>query len=108
MLDNLETLFESGRGDGRYREGLAGYGRLLQAAGEASHQSCLVVTSREAPPELAALSGAAVRALTLGGLGADEVLQLAARGIAVFPVAVITGPLGDRGHGRNLRHAGRA
>jgi hypothetical protein len=36
-----------------YRDGLAGYGALLQAIGETRHQSCLLVTSREAPPELA-------------------------------------------------------
>ena len=78
VMDNLETLFEPGQGDGRYREGLAGYARLLQAAGEVSHQSCLIVTSREAPPELAALSGTAVRTLVLGGLGADETQVLLA------------------------------
>ena len=31
VLDNFETLFEP---EGRYRAGLAGYGRLLQAAGQ--------------------------------------------------------------------------
>src|SRR5438445_1938842 len=68
VLDNSETLFEPAQREGRYREGMAGYGRLLQAIGEASHESCLVLTSREAPPELAVLGGA-VRAPHLGGLG---------------------------------------
>jgi transcriptional regulator with XRE-family HTH domain len=36
-LDNSETLCEPGQLEGRYRTGMAGYGRLLQAIGEASH-----------------------------------------------------------------------
>ena len=61
VLDNSETLFEPGQREGRYRAGMEGYGRVLQAIGEASHQSCLVLTSREAPPELAALGGRSTR-----------------------------------------------
>ncbi len=72
VLDNFETLLEPGQREGRYRDGYAGYGRLLQAIGEASHQSCLVVTSREAPPDLAVFGGGAVRTLELGGLGVPE------------------------------------
>jgi WD40 repeat protein/DNA-binding CsgD family transcriptional regulator/transcriptional regulator with XRE-family HTH domain len=82
VLDNFETLFESGQEEGRYRPGVAGYARLLQAVGEAAHQSCLVLTSREAPRDLAVL-GAGVRALTLGGLGADEAqVLLASKGLS--------------------------
>jgi transcriptional regulator with XRE-family HTH domain len=77
VLDNSETLFEPGQLEGRYREGMTGYGRLLQAVGDASHQSCLVLTSREAPRELAVLSGA-VRTMELGGLGAKEAQVLLA------------------------------
>src|SRR5712691_219242 len=72
VLDNFETLLEPGQREGRYRDGFAGYGRVLQAIGEASHQGCLVVTSREAPPELAVLGGSAVRTLELGGLGVPD------------------------------------
>jgi WD40 repeat protein/transcriptional regulator with XRE-family HTH domain len=72
VLDNFETVFEPGQDEGRYRDGLAGYGELLRAIGETRHQSCLVVTSREAPPELAVLSGGGVRELHLGGLGVPE------------------------------------
>src|SRR5216683_7815058 len=57
---------------------MAGYGRLLQDMGEASHPSCLVLTSREAPPELAVLGGGAVRTFELGGLGIDEAQVLLA------------------------------
>jgi len=72
VLDNFETLLEPGQSQGRYRAGFDGYGAVLQAVGAGRHQSCLVVTSREAPPELAVLGGGAVRAFQLGGLGVTE------------------------------------
>jgi WD40 repeat protein len=78
VLDNFDTLFEPGSTEGQYRAGLAGHGYLLRAVGEAGHQSCLVLTSREAPAELVVLSGDAVRTFSLGSLGVDEVQQLLA------------------------------
>ncbi len=72
VLDNFETLLEPRQRAGGYREGFAGYGALLRAIGETTHQSCLVVTSREAPPELAVLGGHPVQTLDLGGLGVPE------------------------------------
>jgi DNA-binding XRE family transcriptional regulator len=76
VLDNFETLFEPGQGEGRYRAGLAGYGHLLGAVGGAAHRSCLLLTSREAPVELTVLGGDAVSTLRLGGLGVDEARAL--------------------------------
>jgi WD40 repeat protein/DNA-binding XRE family transcriptional regulator len=78
VLDNFDTLFEPGQREGRYRESVAGYGRLLQIIGETAHQSCLVLTSREAPVELVALGGDVVRTFHLGGLGTDEARLLLA------------------------------
>jgi WD40 repeat protein len=77
ILDNSETLFAPGERDGRYRPGMDGYGRLLQAVGATAHQSSMLVTSREAPPELAALGGG-VRTLELHGLGTGEAQALLA------------------------------
>jgi WD40 repeat protein/transcriptional regulator with XRE-family HTH domain len=77
VLDNSETLFEPGQREGRYRDGMDGYGLVLQSVGEASHQSCLLLTSREAPPELAVF-GSGVRSLQLHGLGAAEAQSLLA------------------------------
>jgi transcriptional regulator with XRE-family HTH domain len=77
VLDNSETLFEPSDSEGRYRSDMAGYGRLFQTLGEASHQSCLMLTSREAPPELASLGGAA-RTFELGGLDVEEARVLLA------------------------------
>jgi WD40 repeat protein/transcriptional regulator with XRE-family HTH domain len=77
VLDNSETLFEPGQREGRYRSGMEGYGRLFLAIGESVHQSCLVMTSREAPPELAML-GSGVRELELGGFSVGETRALLA------------------------------
>jgi hypothetical protein len=70
VLDNSETLLESGQSEGRYRAGMDGYGRVLESIGQTTHQSCLLLTSREAPPELALLPGA--RESELHGLGLTE------------------------------------
>ena len=77
VLDNSETLFEPGQREGRYRPGMAGYGRVQQAVGQTRHQSCLVLTSREAPPELGIIASG-VRSFELGGLGTDEAQVLLA------------------------------
>src|SRR5581483_583003 len=69
VLDNLETVLESGATTARYRAGCEGYGEVLRQLAEGGHQSSLLLTGREAPPELALLAGAApVRALHLGAL----------------------------------------
>jgi WD40 repeat protein/transcriptional regulator with XRE-family HTH domain len=72
VLDNFETVLEPGQLEGRYREMLQGYGDVLQTVGETSHQSCVVITSREAPPDWTLLGSGGVRTLELGGLGAQE------------------------------------
>jgi DNA-binding MarR family transcriptional regulator len=70
VLDNLEAILQSGEQAGYYRQGYEGYGELIRRIGEASHQSCLVLTSREKPEELAVLEGEIlpVRSLQLTGL----------------------------------------
>jgi hypothetical protein len=57
VLDNFETLFQTGSQIGLYRPRMEGYGRLLLATGEAAHQSSLVLTSREAPEKRAVFYG---------------------------------------------------
>jgi transcriptional regulator with XRE-family HTH domain len=69
VLDNLETVLEPGAAVGRYRAGYEGYGEVLRQVAESTHQSALLLTGREAPPELALLAGVApVRTLHLGAL----------------------------------------
>ncbi len=70
ILDNAEEILKAGEHTGRYREGYEGYGVLLRRVGETAHQSCLVLTSREKPQQVAILEGktSPVRSLILDGL----------------------------------------
>jgi WD40 repeat protein/transcriptional regulator with XRE-family HTH domain len=75
VLDNWETVHRARDLVAGYREGCEGYGVLLKRLGEAAHQSCLLITSREQPAELgplASLSGP-VRTYRLRGLDEGEV-----------------------------------
>jgi WD40 repeat protein len=80
VLDNLESLLSQGESRGRLRSGYEGYGQLLRRVGETAHQSCLLLTSREKPPDLEPLEGSRrpVRALRLVGLEAGASEQLLA------------------------------
>jgi WD40 repeat protein/transcriptional regulator with XRE-family HTH domain len=73
ILDNAETILQREQ-VGHWRIGYEGYGQLLRAIGEASHQSCLLLTSREKPQEMALMEGAQalVRSLSLSGLTPDN------------------------------------
>lgn len=70
ILDNAESILRSGAYTGYYQTGYEDYGELLRRVGEVSHQSCLILTSREKPRDLVSLEGAAlpVRSLQLSGL----------------------------------------
>ncbi len=59
----------------KYRPGYEAYGQLLQTLTSSHHQSCVVLTSREKPPEIPALTGeeAPVRCLQLKGLKQVEI-----------------------------------
>ena len=84
ILDNVETILQSDALTGHYRVGFEGYGELLTRVGlgrvgEVPHQSCLVLTSREKPQEIAVYEGEQllVRSLQLTGLKeeAKEILR---------------------------------
>ncbi|NUN65103.1 NACHT domain-containing protein [Pseudanabaena biceps] len=84
VLDNFESVLKDEAQAGAYRKDYDGYGSLLRRVGEVSHRSCLVITSREMPEEVATLEGEIlpVRALQIGGLdesAAERVLE--AKGI---------------------------
>jgi len=78
VLDNLESIMYNGALDGPHLSGLSGsyragyenYGELLRCLAENSHQSCLLLTSRESPRAFARLAEDThlVRALHLEGL----------------------------------------
>ncbi len=84
VLDNFESVLRDEAQAGAYRKDYEGYGSLLRKIGEVAHRSCVVITSREMPEEVATLEGdiLPVRALQLTGLdesAAEHVLE--AKGI---------------------------
>jgi WD40 repeat protein len=70
VLDNFESILARGQNAGRYLQGYEDYGSLLRLVGEADHASCLLLTSREKPGEVARMEGknATVRTMHLGGM----------------------------------------
>ncbi|NJM46328.1 MAG: ATP-binding protein [Alkalinema sp. RU_4_3] len=73
ILDNWESILQSGSASGRYRPDYEDYGELLRLVGEVPHQSTLLVTSREVPRQLLRLKGnPKVQALELPGLHAPR------------------------------------
>jgi hypothetical protein len=85
ILDNFESILQSGKKAGRYRKGYEGYGQFLRRVGDEKHQSCLIVTSREMLNAIANREEeiSFVRSLQLTGLEkveAEKILQ--AKGLA--------------------------
>ncbi len=80
VFDNLESLLEDGESAGHLRPGYEGFGRFLRLSAETSHQSCVLITSREKPNELVSPEGSRspVRALRLGQLETDACERLLA------------------------------
>ena len=74
VLDNFETVLQPGEHTGGYVPGYEAYGRLIRRLAETPHRSCLLLTSREEPPEIGTYKGVAgsTRALSLGGLSVDD------------------------------------
>lgn len=74
VLDNVETVLRPGERVGSYVVGFEGYGGLLRQLGESAHRSCVLLTSRELPPELGPMRGEAgpVRVLDLAGLSVGD------------------------------------
>jgi WD40 repeat protein len=78
ILDNVEAVLKGGGTAGNYREGDEGYGKLFKLVGERNHQSCLLLTSRETPLEIAQLAGEklSTRSLELKGLNMEDGREL--------------------------------
>ena len=74
VLDNVESILQSGERTGRYRQGYEAYRQLLERVSDERHQSCLVLTSREKPAEVSIREGDTlpVRSLQLSGLVPSE------------------------------------
>lgn len=68
VLDNAESLLDSGNQSGQYRSGYEDYGELLHRVAITRHQSCVIVTSREKCVQAAQWEGdPAVQLLFLNG-----------------------------------------
>ncbi|OKH43233.1 hypothetical protein NIES2101_31080 [Calothrix sp. HK-06] len=86
ILDNAEPILCSDKTTGAYRPGYEGYGQLLRSIGESSHNSCLLLTSREKPKGLSFKEGInlPVRSFKLSGLKFEEgYLILKEKGFAI-------------------------
>jgi WD40 repeat protein len=84
ILDNVEAIMNPGEYVGNYREGYSNYGELFHRLGTTTHQSCVLITSREPPDEITELAGdhLPIRILSLPGLNNDGVLLLQAMAVS--------------------------
>lgn len=78
ILDNFETLLQGQCLTGSYQPDLGDYGEFLRRVAEMAHPSCVVITSREKPPEVSRYEGPGfpVRSLMLTGLDLEAGTQL--------------------------------
>ncbi|HJT59510.1 MAG TPA: NB-ARC domain-containing protein [Ktedonobacteraceae bacterium] len=78
IFDNFDSVLEAGKPTGQYLDGYDGYGKLIEQVGETEHKSCLLITSREKPKEVARQEGSSspVRSNQLPGIGTSEVPEL--------------------------------
>ena len=67
ILDNVESILQSGDRRGTYRSGYEEYGDFFQRIGSSEHQSCVLLTSR-VKPNIEERSEVLVRSLELNGL----------------------------------------
>ncbi len=91
VLDNVESILQSGHQNGCSLAGYEGYSQIFKRISDESHQSCLVITSREKPNGMTLREGQnlPVRSLQLAGLPiADAQSILSDKGI--------TAPLADQ------------
>jgi hypothetical protein len=67
VLDNAESILQKGEFAEKYRPGYEGYGQLFRCIAQTSHQSCLILTSREKLKWLEAKEGrqSGMRSLSL-------------------------------------------
>ena len=85
VLDNVESLFRDSSRAGVCDEEYEEYERLFQRVGESQHQSCLLLTTREKPKQVAVLEGenTPIRTLQLNGMKykeSEKILQ--AKGVS--------------------------
>ncbi|MGR3273878.1 NB-ARC domain-containing protein [Acaryochloris marina NIES-2412] len=72
VLDNFETILQPGQMGGIYRPNHQAYGQLLRHLMDSSHQSCVLLTSREQPIGINLRNQPTVQTLYLQGLSSSE------------------------------------
>ncbi|MBD2776597.1 NB-ARC domain-containing protein [Iningainema tapete] len=75
ILDNWHTILSPGDFAGHYKKDYKDYGQLLNRLGKQSHQSCLLLTSRETPREIPVLQAETVVVRTLEMQGSQKVAR---------------------------------
>jgi hypothetical protein len=93
ILDNVDSIMCDGERAGQYRTGYEGYGELLSKIGGAAHRSCLFLTSREKPKEVALLEGEfqTVRSFLLNGVSREAGQNiLRSKGLTASETAINT------------------
>ncbi|MBV9690211.1 MAG: helix-turn-helix domain-containing protein [Ktedonobacteraceae bacterium] len=76
IVDNFESILEVEQSAGQYRPEYEGYGKLIECIAEQQHNSCLLLTSREKPREVALSEGAHVHSYHLSGMEVAEGRQI--------------------------------
>ena len=78
VLDNCESLLQSGLQVGKYLPGWQDYAELFSLLGRCASQGCLILTSREKPIEISLLEGidTKVKTLLLAGLDSQSGRQI--------------------------------
>jgi WD40 repeat protein len=96
ILDNLETIMKGGDRAGQFRAGYEGYGELLRLVSESNHQSCVVLTSREKPAEVAAFEGSDFKVRSLALSGSEQAAKAIVQAKRLVGSDVQKQMLGDR------------
>src|SRR5262249_2590848 len=76
VLDNFETVLESGDRTARYRDDYGAYAEVLHHIARVGHNSCLIGTSREKPPGYFEGPRSLARSFSLGGLDVEATRDL--------------------------------
>lgn len=102
VLDNAESLMDRHERAGKYIQDYEGYGELFQRIGATEHSSCLLLTTREKPKEIAIMEGDClrVRSLQLSGLRREGTEIIEAKGLTGTEQELIS--LSDRYDGNPL------
>jgi WD40 repeat protein/transcriptional regulator with XRE-family HTH domain len=76
ILDNFESLLKSGSLVGEYADAYKEYDKLLNLVCSHPHSSCVILTSREKPAEIARLEGPVVKSWLLSGVKDEDARKI--------------------------------